>query len=182
MNDGIDQCPDTPVGDVVNTDGCSILITEQLRIEAEDYSNYFDNDAGNTGGEYRNDDVDIELTSDNGGGYNVGWTSAGEWLEYQANLGAGSYNLTARVASQVGNGAYNVVVNGNLVASTVVPATGGWQTFISQNIASITLNEGVHTVRVEMAGGELNLNWLEFNIAGSSNNDSDNDGVPDNLD
>ncbi|KJZ03426.1 di-heme oxidoredictase family protein [Pseudoalteromonas piscicida] len=182
VNDGIDQCPDTPVGDVVNTDGCSILITEQLRIEAEDYSNYFDNDAGNTGGEYRNDDVDIELTSDNGGGYNVGWTSAGEWLEYQANLGAGSYNLTARVASQVGNGAYNVLVNGNLVASTVVPATGGWQTFISQNIASITLNEGVHTVRVEMAGGELNLNWLEFNIAGSSNNDSDNDGVPDNLD
>jgi len=37
----------------------------------------------NVGGQYRPDEgVDIEKTSDTGGGYNVGWISEGEWLEY----------------------------------------------------------------------------------------------------
>ena len=182
VNDNIDQCLNTPTGDVVNEVGCSILVTEQLRLEAENYSNYFDNDAGNTGGEYRNDDVDIEATSDIGGGYNVGWTSAGEWLEYQATLGAGTYNLTTRVASEIGNGSYSVLINGNVIASDIVPTTGGWQTFISQTIGSVTLTEGVHTVRIEMTGGEFNLNWLEFDLANQTENDSDNDGVSDSQD
>ncbi|MEH6396615.1 di-heme oxidoredictase family protein [Pseudoalteromonas sp.] len=182
VNDNIDQCLNTPVGDVVNTQGCSVLVTEQLRLEAEDYSNYFDNDTGNTGGEYRNDDVDIETTSDTGGGYNVGWTSAGEWLEYQANLGAGTYNLITRVASEIGNGTYTVLIDGNTVATDAVPTTGGWQTFISQTIASVTLDEGVHTIRIEMTGGEFNINWLEFNLANQTESDSDNDGVSDSQD
>lgn len=32
--------------------------------------------AGNSGGQYRNDNVDIEATTDAGGGFNVGWTQA----------------------------------------------------------------------------------------------------------
>ncbi|NBD17756.1 MAG: hypothetical protein GVY04_16965 [Cyanobacteria bacterium] len=45
-------------------------ITESIRIEAEDYkvgtngTEYFDTTAGNTGGAYRTDDVDIEVTGD----------------------------------------------------------------------------------------------------------------------
>src|SRR5262245_20799614 len=54
------------------------------RIEAEDFdagpngSAYFDTTAGNAGGEYRNTDVDIQSCAE--GGYNIGWSRAGEWL------------------------------------------------------------------------------------------------------
>ena len=56
-------------------------------IEAEDYDTggegvaYHDTTAGNSGGAYRYEDVDIENCSDTGGGYNVGWTAMGEWLK-----------------------------------------------------------------------------------------------------
>src|SRR5262245_56268462 len=51
---------------------------------------YHDNSPGNSGGQYRSGDVDIEASSE--GGYDVGWTSAGEWLNYTVNVGwAGNY-------------------------------------------------------------------------------------------
>ena len=37
--------------------------------------------AGNAGGAYRTKHVDIEVTADAGGGYNVGWMAAGEWFK-----------------------------------------------------------------------------------------------------
>ena len=49
-----------------------------VHLEVEDYKDggsgvgYWDNSSGNLGGSYRTDDVDIESTSDVGGGYNVG--------------------------------------------------------------------------------------------------------------
>src|SRR4051794_11916968 len=45
------------------------------RIEAENYDtngpgiSFYDNTPGNSGGDYRNEDVDIEVTTDIGGGY-----------------------------------------------------------------------------------------------------------------
>ena len=61
---------------------------------------FHDNDAANQGGQYRTTAVDIEATTDSGGGYNVGWFDAGEWLEYTVNVpSAGDYTLTARVAT-----------------------------------------------------------------------------------
>src|SRR5258708_1566924 len=57
-------------------------------IQAENFDNggegvaYHDTDAANLGGAYRATGVDIEATGDTGGGYDVGWTHAGEWLDY----------------------------------------------------------------------------------------------------
>ena len=51
-------------------------------IQAENFDNggkgvaYFDTTRGNAGGAYRSTDVDIQATSDTGGGYNVGWIAA----------------------------------------------------------------------------------------------------------
>lgn len=41
--------------------------------QAEDFTAAFDTTVGNLGGAYRLSDVDIEITQDEGGGYNVGW-------------------------------------------------------------------------------------------------------------
>src|SRR5207237_10706793 len=71
------------------------------QIEAENFDNggqgvaYSDTTAGNYGGQYRNTDVDIETTTDTGGGYDVGWIAAGEWLNYTVNVAsAGTYTLS----------------------------------------------------------------------------------------
>ncbi|MBX9852975.1 MAG: family 16 glycosylhydrolase [Cytophagaceae bacterium] len=68
------------------------------KIEAEHFDDggqniaYFDNSAGNTPAAFRNTDVDIEPSTDAGGGYNVGYVAAGEWLEYSVNIvSAGDY-------------------------------------------------------------------------------------------
>lgn len=59
---------------------------------------YHDLDTANNGEEqYRTTGVDVETTSDTGGGYDVGWMRTGEWIEYTVNVGtAGAYTLAAR--------------------------------------------------------------------------------------
>jgi hypothetical protein len=66
------------------------------RIEAEMYDErgegiaYHDTTDVNSGGEFRDEGVDIGRTADDNG-YNVGWIDDGEWLEYTITLPAGSY-------------------------------------------------------------------------------------------
>jgi len=77
-------------------------------IEAEKFDTggsgvaYADSDAGNNGGQFRTrDDVDIEATTDIGGGFNVGWSNVGEWTKYSVNVSpsASSYTFGVRVAA-----------------------------------------------------------------------------------
>lgn len=180
ITDDLDLCPNTPLGVEVDSNGCELLVTDNVTIEAESYSNFFDTSTGNSGGAYRNDDVDIETTSDENGGFNVGWTAANEWLEYQVTLGAGTYDLTTRVASNIGNASYSVSINGNLVSSDMVDNSGGWQNFNTHQLGQVTVTQGLHTLRVDMDGGEFNLNWLKLKLTSAI--DNDNDGVPDSID
>ena len=53
-----------------------------------------------TGNSYRSDGIDLETTSDTGGGYDLGWTSAGQWFRYTVNAAsAGTYTVSFRVAA-----------------------------------------------------------------------------------
>ena len=53
-----------------------------------------------TANNYRSDGVDIEVTTDTGGGHNLGWTAAGQWFKYTVNVtSAGTYAVTFRVAA-----------------------------------------------------------------------------------
>lgn len=134
-----------------------------LIVQAEDYVAFSDSDAGNTGGAYRNDDVDIEATDDTGGGFHISWTAAGEWLEYDVNLSAGEYTVTTRVASQVLTGSYNLALDGQVISSDSVSNTGGWQVFVTNSIATIVVEPGgTQTLRLDVIGGDFNINWIEF--------------------
>jgi len=135
-----------------------------VRIQAEDYSDYFDTTSGNNGGAYRSDDVDIEITNDEGGGYNVGWIEPGEWLSY-ANLNipsSGRYALRMRVASENG-GSVSVDLNAGstVLAELNIPATGGFQSW--QTIErEVELNAGNHQLGVYASSGGWNFNWIEL--------------------
>lgn len=146
------------------------------QVQAEDYDNggrgisYFDNTVTNDGGNYRSNGVDIQPTGDGTGTYNVGWMSAGEWLEYTVNIASTqSYDFFFRVASQTGAGQYRVLLDGTeLIGVQNVPNTGGWQTYATSRIQSVNLTAGLHVIRFEVVSNGMNLNfWAAW--AGTSN-------------
>ena len=159
---------DLPYWGVAETDGA--------KIQAEDFDHggqgnaYSDSDTTNSGGQYRTfGGVDIETTSDTGGGYDVGWTRAGEWLDYDVNLTAGgNYTMAFRLASAAAGATFHVNVDGTNVSGTVaVPSTGGAQTWQTVNVTGIALTSGAHTIRVQWdtnntAGSSPNFNWFQL--------------------
>ncbi len=146
------------------------------RIEAEDYNGggegvgYHEFTAGNTGGQYRTDDVDIETTTDIDGTYNVGWAWPDEWLAYEVDVTAtGTYLLEMRVArGQPTSGFMHLEVDGvNVTGTITIPSTGGFQTWSTVSIPGISLTAGVHQIRVYFEIG-FNINWLSFTQTGGS--------------
>jgi len=128
---------------------------------------YFDDSWGSeTGVSFRTDeDVDIEECTDEGGGYNIGWFTAGEWLEYTVDVAIeGVYDLVVRVACDGDNRDLNFYMDGDLIAGDVaVPNTGGWQAWQDLIISDVSLQAGEQVLRV--AAGDtnyINLNYIEF--------------------
>src|SRR5207248_2459365 len=78
-------------------------------------ADYHDTAPATHGGAYRpTEAVDIEPTTDTGGGFDVGWTHAGEWLAYTVDvLAAGNYTFGARVASAASGGSFRLASNAN---------------------------------------------------------------------
>ena len=141
------------------------------RLEAESYSDggpgigYFDIDEGNNGGAFRNDDVDIEDTTDDGGGYNVGWIRWGEWLAYDVYVPQPAhYRLTARLASAVeGTKSLRLLLdNQELVPSALFDWEDGWQSWHDLIVNDVFLPAGTHELRIFMEGDRFNINYLDF--------------------
>lgn len=138
-------------------------------IEAEhfDYGGtgvaYFDTVSSNQGGQLRaTENVDIQTTTDAGGGHNVGWIAAGEWLEYAVDVKApGIYDLQVRIASPDAGGRMRVLMEGKEVGAVAIPATGGWQSWQTLTVP-VTLTAGPQTMRLAMDAGGFNFNFVEF--------------------
>ena len=139
------------------------------RLQAEDYKaggegvGYHDLTAGNTGGAYRNDGVDIGVTTDVGGGFNVGWIQPGEWLAFDANVTrAGRYTFAARVASgNIGAKSLDLSIDGVSVGSIPFTTAAGWQAWTDAVLENVSLSAGSHVLRVTMATGVFNLNYVQ---------------------
>ncbi len=136
---------------------------------------YHDATAGNAGGKYRTSDVDVESTTDAGGGFNVGWMSVGEWLKYSVNVAAGgTYDLEFRVASNGGGGTIHLEVNGsNKTGSIGIPNTGGWQSWTTVRKSGVSLSAGPQVWRLVVdqagaSGATLNLNRIVVTAATTS--------------
>jgi N,N-dimethylformamidase beta subunit-like protein/carbohydrate binding protein with CBM6 domain/Big-like domain-containing protein len=162
-----------------------------MTIEAERFDDgaegvaYHDTTAGNTGGAFRNTDVDIQATTDTGGGYNVGWTRAGEWLNYTVNVpAAGTYTLDVRVASNGAGGTFHFNVNGvDRTGPLVVPNTAGWQTWKLVTKSGISLAAGTQVLRLVMdangpSGGIGNFNWFRLTPTAPASGGTPFNGTP----
>lgn len=139
------------------------------RFEAEDYLaggqgvGYFDSSSGNSGGKYRNDDVDIETTQDEGGGYNVGWTASGEWLEYKIHVSAsGDYRVNLRMAAPYADKRFHLEIDGLDVSGPVtIPRTGQWQTWVDVPV-DLQLDAGSHVMRFVAETDGFNVNYFDI--------------------
>ncbi len=139
------------------------------KIEAEHYNEgcsgiaYNDADASNNGGQFRTDGVDIETTTDNGAGYNVGYTNPGEWLNYNVNVvTAGSYDVQLRVATTATGKRVRVEMNGTSLGIAALPNTTGWQNWQTVTISNVNLTAGQKTMRVFFETDGINLNHITF--------------------
>jgi len=132
---------------------------------------YNDNDVINSGGMFRpNEGVDIE---DSGtGGFNVGWTNGGEWLEYTVDVTeTGTYTVQSMVASPDGKSSIHLKIDGTDVTGSIYfPATGGWQQYSTVTTAGIKLKSGIHILQLFEETGGFNIDKITFTkeIANSS--------------
>jgi glucosylceramidase len=139
----------------------------------------FNSTAGNnTLGNYLTWGLETELTSDTNGGYDVGFSSDGDYAVYKnVDFGTGVSTVSARLACDQNSGGncggslefHLDSSGGTLVAAVTIPSTGGWETWQTTPAANVSGASGVHDVYVVFkapASGTTslgNLNWFQFN-------------------
>jgi hypothetical protein len=138
-------------------------------IQVEDYDKggeglgYHDSDDINSGGAYRlHEGVDIETNST--GGYDIGWTAAGEWLKYTVDVAtAGTYTAAFRVSSSGAGGTFHLEdeKGHNLTGPIKVSDTGGWQNWATVK-ATLTLPAGRQALKLVEDTGGYNLDAVTF--------------------
>ncbi|MGV8835614.1 carbohydrate-binding protein [Cellvibrio sp.] len=148
---GDDNCL---VNEGFNDTASSIVVTASggvnILIQAENY--------------FANNGVQTEATTDTGGGQNVGWIEANDWMAY-SNITiptTGTYTIEYRVASPSG-GRLSADLNGGgiLLGEVAIPATGGWQNWTTVT-QTVNMNAGTYNFGVFAKTGGWNINWIRI--------------------
>jgi hypothetical protein len=147
------------------------------KIEAENFDKggqgvaYNDSDIKNYGNNALRapSGVDLDSTTDTGGGANLAWLNVGEWFEYSINVTtAGSYNLDARVANAIAGGTFHIEFDGeNKTGTLTIPNTGGYQTWTTVSKKGIYLTAGQHMMKIKIdtngtSGSPGNINYIQI--------------------
>ncbi|MGI4832063.1 MAG: Ig-like domain-containing protein [Janthinobacterium lividum] len=112
--------------------------------------------------------IQTEPTADVGGGLNVGYLDAGDYLDYNVTAATNSaYSIQFRVASWVNEAQLQLQrlygLEGVATLATVtLPNTGGGQVWQTVTVDNITLGVGDQKLRVKFLTSGFNLNWLNF--------------------
>jgi hypothetical protein len=147
-------------------------------VQAEDYDeggqgvSYSDKDIANQGNVYREDGVDVvglecsdSAATKDCKGFAVGYTQAGEWMEYSVNVPADAkYFVKANVATASETSSFMLLVDNNAVTDTVVvPKTDStWNVYKEIDVGAVELKQGEHVIRLLITGDYLNIDWIQF--------------------
>lgn len=143
------------------------------RIEAENFDlggnnkAYFDDDRKNNGGAYRDEAVDIK---DFNGGYKLGWTVKGEWLEYTVNISkTAAYDWSALVSTDNDNACFHFEIDDVPVTSTSKAAnTGDWDDMVVVGGTTAELSQGEHILKLVVDDSFFDIDWFEFKEHGAA--------------
>ena len=130
---------------------------------------FHDSDSNDEGkASYRTDNEGVDIVTGNGG-YAIGYTANGEWLEYTVNVKKnGTYGYKATVSSGTNNSGFRIglMKNGSetTLARVSVPNTNSWDTYntLSTEVISTKLYEGQQTIRITITGQNCNIDKIEF--------------------
>jgi len=137
---------------------------------------YHDTTSGNSGGVVRQSGVDLESSSE--GGYDIGWISAGEWVNYTVDVtSAGSYTARLRVAAQNSGGSLHIGFNGpsNVWKSVSIPSTGGWQ---SWTYVDVPVSLGAGTQQMTLLFDSPGFNIKSASVVGGSSGGASSEPAP----
>ena len=135
-------------------------------VEAEDYDNggqnnaYYDTDDTTQGKVYREDGVDVVSIT---GGYAVGYTVAGEWMEYTVNVAkAGTYTFEAAVASGSRSSSFQLFLDSAAITDTVKVDSASWTTYSAVSGTTKMLAAGTHVLKIAITGSYVNIDKITF--------------------
>ncbi len=130
------------------------------------YIGWFDRTTGNSGGQYRTDDVDIrQLSQENN--YAVDSIENGEWLQFSLDqVTTGSYNVKLRISSATEDTANKVVfsIGGVTLDTAHIPFTGLNDTWQDITLTDVVVPVGGenHVLRLDFMGEGFTLDHFEF--------------------
>lgn len=138
------------------------------KIEVENYDMggqnkaYYDEESENKGKAYREEGVDIEGNKTDG--FVVGYTMAGEWMEYTLDVKKeGAYAFNARVSSGAENASFIMYMDSVAITDTIkVPQGADWATYGNIKGETKTLPAGRHILKIAVTGNYFNLDWIDF--------------------
>ncbi len=131
-------------------------------IEAEDFSNQ--------------SGAQLEDTTDDGLGQNIGFLDPGDYLDYEVNISeAGVYEIDVRHASEVSSGAFVLELideegDSQTILNATFPSTNGWQNWETRSF-NAQIPTGRYTMRMRITGTQFNVNWMDFKLTTSSTSD-----------
>ena len=115
-----------------------------------------------------NHGLSAETCTDSGGGQDMGYTDAGDYLDYLVYVPYnGTFLFEYRIASTMGGSIELRIVdnpaNPVTIHSVTILNTGGWQNW---QIVSATgkLTQGTHTLRVYVKQAQFNINWFKVTL------------------
>ncbi len=131
------------------------------RVEAENFDGdadgWYDTTDGNSGGVYRETDVDIEVGGSN---YDVGWVREGEYLRYAVDVdGDRDYTFTVRACAWEPARTIEIHVDGLLRATVTTPQTGSPAVFADVSTV-IPLTTSSSEVKLVFRGGSQNIDYF----------------------
>jgi len=112
---------------------------------------------------YRDTAVDIEPSQDSTDDVSVGYTAAGEWLEYTVDVEPGTYEVNLRIAAARSNGSVRVSLGEQPLVEDGLPVTDGWFSWETITLGEVTVESATRDVlRLDILEAGMNLNWIDF--------------------
>jgi hypothetical protein len=106
--------------------------------------------------------IQTESTTDAGGGLDVGYIDAGDWMSYSVTIPAtGTYRVIYRVASPNAGTTLRLEKDAGAtqLGTVSIPNTGGWQNW-TDVYHNVSLPAGTYFIGIATATGGFNLNYL----------------------
>jgi hypothetical protein len=96
----------------------------------------------------------------------VGYTVAGEWLEYTVNVtGTTDKSFTARVASGSETSSFMLFLDDVAISDTIkIPAGADWDTYTEVTGQLNSLTEGEHVLKILITGSYVNIDWIALGL------------------